>query len=125
MLFFIAAFIFLSLGILYKKTKGNIGNTKILDGEIIEVDEACKEIKVRYTINGITYFFTANEGYGDFSKLTPGTKVLVNTEKNSPQNPRIILYNTKNRNRSLIGSQNAAFIAAIVSFIAGIMSLLK
>lgn len=123
MIWFAAALLFLIIGIFYKKSKGKMPDSIISDGEIIYIDTEKKEITVRYTENGKTIDFTASENYGDFLKLKVGQKILVNTRISDHKRTISGLYNVRGKDRTMKGSQNAAFIISAVCFVMGIVSL--
>ncbi len=123
MLWFIAALAFFALSMFYKKSDGNMGKLRFFDGEITEVNFDVKEVKVRYTVDGNVVEAIAKENYGDFSKLRPGTKVLVTAYKNLPQTPLNVTYNTKGKSYNFKTAQSSGFILAVACFAMGIISL--
>lgn len=125
MFWFLAAILLLLLGIFYWKSGGNMGSSRILNGEIVEVYPERRAIKVRYLADGQFIEGIAQENNGDFSRLQPGTKVLVNVDKATPHIPRGILYNIAGKNRTMQGAWKAAFAAAGICFVVGIISLLR
>lgn len=125
MFWFIASFAILALSIFYKKSNGCIGKLKFFDGEITEVNLASKEVKVRYTVDGNIVEIISKEKDGDFSKLKPGTKVLITAYKDLPEIPLNFAYNRKGKSYNFTIAQNSGIILAVGGFIMGIISLFR
>lgn len=121
MWWFVAAFVFMALNIFYRKTNGNLPGAKEVDGEITEVDIENKRLKVRYMINGRIVEAYSSDDYGDYSKLKPGTKVLVCI--NEKTGLTIFSYNKKGKDITYKGAQKACIIIIAACFIMGIVSL--
>lgn len=110
------------LGMFYKKSNENMFNSKLYDGEVVEINPSEKEIKVQYTADGRSMQFAAKEDGGDFSRIKCGQKVLVLTRQGIPIS---VTYNINAKDRSLGGSAKAAFIISAVCLFMGAVSLFR
>lgn len=126
MIWFVLGIIWLALGLYYKKKKGNFGKNMVVNGEITEIFEKEHYIYVKYSYpdNNENIVAMCSDIDADFSKLRVGTKIFVVIDKANPICPLIAGYNVKGKNMTLKNSERAAFAAAIMFFIVGIIKLI-
>ena len=126
MYWFIGGIIALALGVYYKSFEGKFCKKRVVDGEITRIVTESQTVWVKYQYSyeqqPVEAAFTDEEA--DFSKLEAGTRVLVCIDCLQPEKPVIALYNISGKNRTVRGSERAAFIIAAVCFIMGIISLI-
>lgn len=123
MIWFAIGIIFLIIGLYYRKKKGDFGNKVVVNGEITKIHEKEHCVYVKYAYSNETFAAMCSNIDADFSKLHIGTKIFVVIDKANPNSPLIARYNAKGKDMTIEGSTKAAFIAAIMFFIAGFCSL--
>lgn len=124
MIWFVIGIIFLIIGLCYRKKKGDFRNKVVVNGEITKICEKEHCVYVKYAYGGNeTFAAMCSNIDADFSKLHIGTKIFVVIDKTNPNCPLIATYSAKGKDMTIEGSTKAAFIAAIMFFIAGFCSL--
>ncbi len=119
MIWFVIGIICLMIGLYYRRKKGNFGNKVVVNGEVTKICEKEHCVDVRYAYDNKTFVAACSNIDADLSKLHIGTKIFVVIDKANPTCPLIAGYNSKGKNMTIEGSEKAAYISAIMFFIAG------
>lgn len=123
MIWFVIGIICLILSLYYRKKKGDFGNKVVVNGEITKIYEMEHCIYVKYVYDNETFAAMCSNIDADLSQLHIGTKIFIVIDKANPNCPLIARYNAKGKDMTIEGSEKAAFIAAIMFFIAGFTSI--
>lgn len=123
MIYFFIGIISFILGLYYRKKKGDFGNRVVVDGEITKVCETEHCVYVKYVYDNETFAAMCSNVDADLSRLHIGTKIFVVIDKATPNCPLIARYNVKGKDMTIEGSEKAAYIFAMMCFIAGFWSL--
>lgn len=124
MIWLVIGIICLILSLYYRKKKGAFGNRVVVNGEITEVCETEHCVYVKYVYDKEAFAAMCSDIDADLSKLHIGTKIFIVIDKANPNCPLIARYNVKGKDRTIGGSEKAAYIAAIMFFIVGFLDLI-
>lgn len=125
MWWFLGGIVSLCLGLFYRKSKGAFGKKQVSDGKIIGIMPENNTFRVSYSYpKGNQNFEVIMSGEEtDLSALKIGMSVLVTFNSAAPEKPLCVSFNSRGKNISLKGSENAAFIIAAVCFIMGFIGI--
>lgn len=124
MIWFAIGIICLILGLYYRKKKGAFGNRAVVNGEITKVCETGHCVYVKYVYDHEAFDARCSNIDADLSKLHIGTKIFIVIDQANPNCPLIARYNVKGKDRTIGGSEKAAYISAIMFFIVGFWDLI-